>query len=78
MPEPSALTDAQLRALAWIARNGGHARIDRYGRLVSNGGARSSHQAATFLRLITSGHLSRSPMPGHIGITQLGLGTIEK
>lgn len=71
------LSKAQLGALRWLAAHDGRGRLDRYGNVVAADGEKSGRIAATWLRLMISGHVCPHMMPGHIGITMAGLEAIS-
>jgi len=76
MDRTARLSPAQLRALRWLADRGGHATLDRYGNAIARG-EKAGYAAQTWLRLMISGHIARSPQPAYFGITQLGLGALD-
>ena len=67
------LTEPQARALDWLARNGGHAKPDRFGRMVATNGEICRIMPVVWLRLMLAGFCANSFLPGHIGITELGI-----
>lgn len=69
----AAPSEAERRALNWIARNGGHAKPDRYGNMVASNGQLSKQHPATWVRLVCAGWCARSFVPGHLIITPEGL-----
>ncbi len=71
------LTPIQSKALRWLAKNKGCAKVDRYGRVSTASGDLSPHSCATFLRLTLAGYCCAHPLEHHVGITQKGLEAIR-
>lgn len=71
------LSKAQLGALRWLAAHNGRGQLDRYGNVVAADGDKSGRIAATWLRLMISGHCAPHIVPGSIGITMTGLEAIR-
>lgn len=67
------VTKAQHRALKWLAEQGGHANLDQWGRATVPSGDVSKIAPQTWLRLFISGHIARSFLPDHFGITMEGV-----
>jgi hypothetical protein len=72
------MTSAQTRALKWLADQGGHARMDQWGRAVSTRGQRDSAAAATWFRLAMRGFVAPSTIAGHFGITVAGVAALNR
>lgn len=73
------LSSAQLRALKWLANHKGQATLDRFGRVCDAATMTpSGFQAATFLRLVTTGHACEHMRRGWLGITMTGLRAIGR
>lgn len=73
------MTSAQARALKWLASQGGHARMDQWGRAVSMRGQRDSAAAATWFRLAMKGYIGPSAaIPGHFRIMSAGEAALNR
>lgn len=65
------LTDAQYQALCKLAANGGEGVLDKHNKIIAQGVRLTGFDASTWLRLLTTGHLS-TPGPNRIALTDLG------